>query len=216
MQNLYADKPLDYYAGAATAMVEALNSDAGLVLEVGCGTGATRAWARTQGKGRRWVGIELDPEAAEQARHELDEVICADVERLSVEQFEGEFDALLMSEVLEHLVDPWAALARLVRCVKHGGQVLASSPNASHWRVVGQLAAGRFDYTPSGVMDRTHLRWFTPLTYREMFEAAGVEVIHVGPLSPPGLAGRLLAQLSRGQLAHLTTTQVFLRGRRRP
>jgi hypothetical protein len=93
--------------------------------------------------------------------------------------------------------------------------VFASSPNIAHWTVLRRLAAGRFDYADKGVMDRTHLRWFTPATYRELFEQAGLEVLEVGPVTPLRPKARLLDRLTGGRLRHLFITQIMIRGRRR-
>jgi 2-polyprenyl-3-methyl-5-hydroxy-6-metoxy-1,4-benzoquinol methylase len=208
---IYQDKPVTYYQGAAGIMVEALRTgSSSAVLEVGCGNGATARLGKAAGKAQRWVGIELDSNSAAQARDALDEVLCGDVEQLALDHLHQQFDALLMSEVLEHLTDPWTTLERLLRCLKPGGFVLASSPNLAHWRVIWRLMKGRFDYEPDGVMDRTHLRWFTSATYREMFEAVGLQVLHSGPLCAPGPTARAIIQLSGGRLSHLFAVQNFV------
>ena len=80
-------------------------------------------------------------------------------------------------------VDPWAALARLSPLVKSGGVALASSPNVSHYSIVANLARGRFELTDFGAMDRTHMRWFTPATYRALFEGAGFAVEETVPVT---------------------------------
>jgi hypothetical protein len=99
--------------------------------------------------------------------------------------------------------------------VKVGGEIYASSPNIGHWHVIRNLAFGRFDYTESGVMDRTHLRWFTPATYREMFEGAGVLVTSVRPVTPLRLKARVINAASGGRLWRLFTTQIMICGRKR-
>jgi hypothetical protein len=122
---------------------------------------------------------------------------------------------VLMSEVLEHLVEPWSTLSRVVNLLKPGALVLASSPNVAHVRIIASLLRGRWDLADSGPMDRTHLRWFTPSTYREMFEACGVEVVELGPMVPPGRRSRALIAVSGGRLRHLTMRQIRLVGYRR-
>ena len=126
----------------------------------------------------------------------------------------GKFDVLIISEVLEHLTDPWTTLERLVQCLKPGGAVFASSPNIAHWQVLKDLVLGRFVYADVGVMDKTHLRWFTPNSYREMFEGAGVEVLEVRALTSARWKARTLDTLTGGRFRHLFMAQIMITGRR--
>jgi SAM-dependent methyltransferase len=212
----YALKSPGYFAGARRDLVLALpENDRAAVLEVGCGTGVTGALALGSGRAGRWVGIELFPAAAAEAQRVLSEVIVGDVERLDLPWPEASFDALVLSEVLEHLIEPWSALERLAPLVRPGGLVLASSPNVAHWRVVTSLLRGRFDLTDQGVFDRTHMRWFTPASFRTLFERAGFAVDAIAPVTPFAARTRLLSRLGRGRLDHLFMVQIALRGHRR-
>ncbi|MEO1531532.1 MAG: hypothetical protein AAFU72_05130, partial [Pseudomonadota bacterium] len=98
-----------------------------------------------------------------------------------------------------------------------GARVFASSPNVAHRAVLRQLLRGRWDLTDSGTMDRTHLRWFTPATYREMLEGAGVEIDHIGPLdtSPAGFKQRVVNFVTGGCFDHLYWYQINAIGHRR-
>lgn len=208
----YREKGDDYFSGARRDYVAALPvAPNASVLELGCGHGATGALALQQAKCGNYVGIELVKSVAIQAREVLTAVHTGDVETMGLPYGPETFDALICSEVLEHLVDPGAVLARLVRLLKPGGSVFASSPNVSHWRVVAGLLRGRFDYGEIGTMDATHLRWFTPHSFRRLFEACGVQVDSVGPLGCSPFNRRLLATLA-GPLEHLVCVQIDLRG----
>lgn len=212
----YEHKSHRYFASPRVDFVERLPHDmTARVLEVGCGTGATGALALARGRAGHYAGIELFPAAAEEARRVLSEVVAADIERIELPWQPAAFDALILSEVLEHLVEPWAALAKLARVVRPGGLVLASSPNVAHWRVVRELLRGRFDLADQGVFDRTHMRWFTPASYAAMFERAGFSVTYVGPVTPFPERTRILSSLSGGRLDHLLMTQISLEAVRR-
>lgn len=214
---IYEAKPDSYFANARHDIVGLLpTGPQSAVLELGCGAGGTGRAALQAGKAGRYVGIELSDGAASAAAEHLTKVVRGDVETLDLSNLKGEFDALIISEVLEHLTDPWTTLARLATCLKPGAQVYASSPNIAHWSVIKALVAGRFDYGEKGVMDRTHLRWFTPSTYRELFEAAGLEVLEVRPVTPLKSRSRLLDQLTGGRLRHLLHTQIMVVARRPP
>jgi 2-polyprenyl-3-methyl-5-hydroxy-6-metoxy-1,4-benzoquinol methylase len=212
----YGTKADAYFTGARGDFVARLPDDCPLgVLEIGCGDGVTGYLARKAGKCQRYVGVELFPAAAEKARRHLDEVVVGDVESVKLPWPAASFDAIILSEVLEHLMSPEAALARLAPLVRPGGMVLASSPNVAHWRVIRELLAGRFELADSGVFDRTHLRWFTPRSFRSLFEGAGFEVTSVEPVTPFAPRAQLISRLSGGRLDHLFMTQILLEGRKR-
>lgn len=205
----YARKGRDYFGSPRVDYVDALpmNPQA-RILEIGCGDGATGGLALKAGRCGAYVGVELFAPMAEQAKEVLSAVHVGDVERLTLPYGPGHFDALILSEVLEHLANPEATLRRLAPLVRAGGLVFASSPNVSHWRIILGLIGGRFDYTDQGVMDRTHLRWFTPRSYRRMFEEAGFSVSSMHNLSAHRWRTRLL-DLPGG---HLFWGQIDLRG----
>lgn len=206
----YDAKDASYYGYARADYVEALptNRDAA-VLELGCANGATGSLVLRAGKAGRYVGIELVPEAAAEARRALTEVHCGNVEQMTLPYGPGTFDALILSEVIEHLVDPWSVVHRLTSTLKSGAIVLASSPNISHWRNIVELLRGRFRYADEGMMDSTHLRWFTPESYRELFENAGVVVDRLTPVHCSHWWQRLAM---RTPLAHTVYHRIDLRG----
>ncbi|MEL7048377.1 MAG: class I SAM-dependent methyltransferase [Pseudomonadota bacterium] len=212
----YAEKDTAYFSGARTDFVSCLPADGGSrVLEVGCGTGATGAYALAQGRASYYAGVELFPSAAVEAEAVLSDVIVGDVETLQFDWQPANFDALFLSEVMEHLREPAAVLEKLNRYLRPGALVLASSPNISHWRVIRELAKGRFPQEDRGVFDRTHLRWFTPESYCALFERAGFVVEWAGPVTPPSWRTRLISRLTGGALDHLFMTQVCLIARKR-
>lgn len=215
LQDFYTDKSGDYFEGLRADILEALPVNVGArILEIGCGLGSTGEAALASGRAGFYCGVELDRKAAATAAQRLSQVHCDNVESIDLDVLGGDYDVLIMSEVLEHLVDPWGVLAALMPRMKRGGLVFASSPNVSHHGVVRALLAGRFDYLPYGVMDRTHLRWFTPATYREMFEQAGFRTLSVGPLSPIGRKARLINAFTGGRFSHLFAVQIMYKGMR--
>jgi ubiquinone/menaquinone biosynthesis C-methylase UbiE len=211
----YAVKPASYFSKARADFVDRLPRDpSAQVLEVGCGSGATGVLALSEGCCGRYVGVEIFDRAADEAREVLSEVITGNVETLAFPWQPAEFDALIMSEVLEHLVDPGRVLRRLSRFVRSGGLLLASSPNIAHWRVIRELVSGRFNLEDQGVFDRTHLRWFTPETFAGLAEAAGFEVEELGPVTPFSPRTEFISKLTGGHFDHLFMTQIAMVARK--
>ena len=211
----YSSKDRAYFRNARLDYVEALPANpSASILELGCGNGATGVAAQQAGKCCRYVGIEMFEPEALQAAKVLTRVHIGNVETLELPYEEATFDALIMSEVLEHLIEPDVVLTRLVRLVKPAGLVYASSPNIAHWRPIWDLIQGRFEYQQQGLMDRTHLRWFTPASFRRMFENAGVEVDSLRPYVPVSKPKALLFGLLGARYAHLSCSQMNVHGHR--
>ena len=212
----YATKPASYFSNARADFVDRLAQDpSASILEAGCGTGATGALALSEGRCGRYVGIELFESAAAEAREVLSEVVTGNVETMTFHWQPASFDALILSEVLEHLVDPRQVVKALAPLVRPGGQVLASSPNISHWRVIRELVMGRFEMADQGVFDRTHLRWFTPSTFAAIFEDAGFRVDEIGPVTAFSPRTEMISRLASGRFDHLFMTQIAVIGTKR-
>lgn len=211
----YATKPAHYFAGARADFVEDLpDSSTASILEVGCGSGSTGRLAIARGKCARYCGIELNLQAASAAAHELHEVVHGNVETVELPWAPEQFDALIMSEVLEHLVDPWSTLRKLHPLLKPGGVVIAGSPNVAHYRVIVMLLRGDWQLNDSGLMDRTHLRWFTPRTYERLFIETGYEVLSTILIGQDGLKARIASRLLFGRLDWLWARQIKVKARR--
>lgn len=215
LQDQYALKDKTYYGGGRADYVAALPDDpSAAILEIGAGDGATGALALRAGKACRYVGVEMFEPIAVKARGVLSEVLVGNVETMELPFKSATFDALILSEVLEHLVDPEALLVRLLPLLKPGGRLFASSPNIAHFKVIYELVMGRFRYEGKGTMDHTHLRWFTPATYREMFERVGFVVDQTSPLVRlRGSKGRILSLFGH-RFDHLGWGQINLHGHR--
>jgi len=207
----YSAKSGRYFTGVRRAFLDALPANPGArLLELGCGNGNTAACARAEGKCGWCCGVELCEAPAAEARSKLDHVVVGDIENLVLDLPPASLDVLLMSEVLEHLRDPAAVLSKLRPLLRPGAIVLAGSPNVCHYSVLLMLLRGRWNYEREGIMDETHLRWFSPVTYRRLFEEAGYVVGHVGPASPLHKKARLVNALLCGRFEYLFHTQIVL------
>ncbi len=159
----YTDKSESYFSHARTEIATLLPPQCGRVLEIGCGSGATLGWLRQSRGTLHTVGVEIAEAAANDAKANVDEMHCLDFERVELPSQNADFDVVLCLDVLEHMVNPWSAVDRLVsRYLKQGGVLIVSLPNVRHHSVVLPLFfRGRWDYEDAGLLDRTHLRFFT-------------------------------------------------------
>ena len=149
------------------------------VLELGCSTGFMSRVLRD--RGCRVVGIEQDADAAARARRFCARVIVGDLERIDLGRTLGgaRFDVIVAADVLEHLKDPVRILRALRRFLADGGWLVASLPNVAHGSVRLALLGGSFDYNPTGLLDHTHLRFFTRDGVQKLFDEAGFLIGHL-------------------------------------
>lgn len=144
------------------------------VLEVGCACGATLLAIRNKNPEARLYGIEFNEKAAAFARH-FSVVEALDVETLDRPAWHEKFDYIILGDVIEHLREPQRAMKNLALLLKPGGCVFVSTPNVMHFSVFRMMLAGRWKYEEAGILDRTHLRFFTRTELLALLEAAGLE-----------------------------------------
>jgi 2-polyprenyl-3-methyl-5-hydroxy-6-metoxy-1,4-benzoquinol methylase len=149
------------------------------VLEVGPGNGVVGAWLAAN-RGCCVVGVEYVPQAAQAAAPHFAHMLTGSIEDPQVQAQVADlapYDAIIFADVLEHLVDPWNVLTALRPLLSPAGHVLLSVPNIAHWTARANLLLGRFDYTDGYLMDRTHLRWFTRKSARDMATVSGYRIV---------------------------------------
>ncbi|WP_316977566.1 class I SAM-dependent methyltransferase [Shumkonia mesophila] len=176
----------DYYTNARTDVAAMIPSDAARILEVGCGSGNTLGYLKQNGIGTWHGGVEINAGMAKEAAAKVDRIWIGAIEDvLAAEGGVGaveNFDAILCLDVLEHLLDPWTVLKKLVGNLSPGGTVIASIPNIRFYKAVFPLLLkGKWSYEERGVLDSTHLRFFTRETAVAMVRDAGLEITAVEP-----------------------------------
>ena len=202
--HLAADTGFDpqYHQNPRVEIASFLNDAPGVVLDIGCGGGATGKLIKEKFPGTRVIGIELNPNAAAYARGFLDDVICASIEDVDLARHVGDvtIGTVLLLDVLEHLYDPWRALVHIRSWLAPATRVLASVPNIRNLANLDELAAGRWEYGPHGVLDVTHIRFFTRDTLRRLFEETGYAVTRLEPLTQPAWIDRFVIARRPGRL----------------
>lgn len=144
------------------------------VLEVGCACGATLLAVRNRNPNAELCGIEFDEQAAAFARR-FAVVEALDVETLHKPLWHEKFDCIILGDVIEHLRDPWRAMKNLAALLKPNGHVVVSIPNVMHVSVFRMMFAGRWTYEEEGILDRTHLRFFTLAESLALLRGVGLE-----------------------------------------
>lgn len=151
------------------------------VLDMGCATGFIGEYL-IKNKNCQVIGVELDEEEATLAKKRLSGVVITDLEsydafsQIKKAARNKNFDIILATSVIEHLKDPNTFLLNIKKVIKPDGKIIISTPNIAHWTIVKSLLKGDFNYEEYGILDRTHVRFFTPKSFRKLFEENGFKV----------------------------------------
>lgn len=155
------------------------------ILDVGCGNG--RMGQRIKEKGHYVAGVEISETAAEQARSALDQVYSFDIERPWPEELQqGDFDLVLLPEILEHVFDPVRVLGSVRGALKPNGDIVITTPNFMTWTNRLRFLVGAFRYQEQGMFDFGHIRWFTYRYLREVLDRAGFRLTQERHIIFPG------------------------------
>jgi O-antigen biosynthesis protein len=215
-----------YFGHARPEILALVPETARRVLDIGCGAGRLGEAIKARQEAQV-TGIELNPEAAVLAGQRLDRVITGDIEELAVDFAAGSFDVITCGDVLEHLCEPDRLLFRAREWLAPDGCLVASIPNVRHHSVVCSLLQGNWTYESAGLLDRTHLRFFTRREIEKLFFRAGFAIDgtwsvtmrgdrHTGAASPRSVKlGRLNVDgLTEQEAAEFHTYQYLVRARR--
>jgi 2-polyprenyl-3-methyl-5-hydroxy-6-metoxy-1,4-benzoquinol methylase len=174
------------------------------VLDLGCATGLLGEALKARGRASTVDGIELSRSAALEAKERLDHVWVVDLSRFDLNQIEARYDIVIAADVLEHLPDPWKTLRQLASILAVEGRVIASIPNVRYWKVIADLVLrGEFRYVDAGVLDRTHLRFFTRKTIARLFVECGYSIQYLGPKDIVRRGWRRVLMRVAGDFAHV-------------
>jgi 2-polyprenyl-3-methyl-5-hydroxy-6-metoxy-1,4-benzoquinol methylase len=185
-----------YFENERADVAQFVPAEGARILDVGCGAGALGRLLKERGA-REVIGIEEHAGAAALARERLDRVLELDLDRVDALPLEeGSFDCVVCADVLEHLRDPERALMLLRRYVKPDGRLVASIPNVRHANaLVPLLLDGRWKYEDAGILDRTHLRFFTTTEVGALLRRTGFAIeLAEGTVTPEHPAIPIIAE----------------------
>ncbi len=179
MNNLIS-KPDVYYSATRSDMLKYINNSPKRILEIGCGTGRFAM----NFKGIEYWGVEPNNEAAQQATSHSNRIIIGTYESSSSQIPNNYFDLIVCNDVIEHMIDPIGFLRSVKVKMASGGKLIASIPNIRYApQLYSLLFNGTFDYEASGLMDYTHLHFFTQKSFRKIAESCGWKVEVSEPLA---------------------------------
>jgi 2-polyprenyl-3-methyl-5-hydroxy-6-metoxy-1,4-benzoquinol methylase len=165
-----------YYTRERPSITGLIEPGPHAILDLGCGSGAVGRKLKETGKASELVGVEIFKSAADEASRHYAKVYCGDIEAMTL-PYEKRFDYVLCGDILEHLKDPYEVVGRIHGWLKDDGHFICSVPNVRNWRVLaGLIFRGAWEYRDAGIMDRTHLRFFTRRSCWKMVRDGGFEV----------------------------------------
>lgn len=171
------------------------------VLDVGCSTGDLAR--RLVERGSIVVGIELNEQAAAEARAVCEDVLIGDVETMELPFGPKSFDVVMCGDIVEHLRQPGDFLERVRPLLRPGGRLVLSTPNVANWAMRAGLLFGRWRYTERGILDRTHVHLFTRRTLVETLEHAGYQIIELDFTVPVPVVGTPLVEATAHAVGRL-------------
>ncbi|NJK70713.1 MAG: class I SAM-dependent methyltransferase [Thermales bacterium] len=192
----YDKKPSFYYTATRIELLPFINDSAKSLLDVGCSTGVFGKLAKEKTSIQKVTGIELNKEEAKTAKTNLDTVYTGTFEDNAKKLKKGGYDIISFNDVLEHLIDPYDMLHRAKPFLSKNGYILASIPNV---RYIKNLLKYNFkkdwQYEDLGILDRTHLRFFTKKSMIRMFQECGYEVNRIEGINSIGRTKRMLLSI---------------------
>lgn len=167
-----------YYIGIRTELIDMIQEEQDScfsVLEIGCGCGTTLSHIKWQYPNARVCGVELSEKAVALGRN-LAELMVGNIETMELPYIQQSFDYILCGDVLEHLHEPEKVIAKLRKYLKPSGKFIACIPNIANITVITPLLHGKFVYKEAGLLDRTHIHFFTRKSIEELFDMCGCRI----------------------------------------
>ena len=172
----FTDKNDGYYNNEKSRFIQLIPEGPNKILDLGCAAGRLGRKLRELNKTSELVGVEIFEPAAMEAAKYYDRVYVADIEHINLD-YMGYFDFVFCGDILEHLRDPWTMLNKIHIWLKKDAFLVSTIPNIRYWLILRDLIIfGKWEYTEAGVLDQTHLRFFTRNSFLKMLQKANYNV----------------------------------------
>ncbi|HDP70607.1 MAG TPA: glycosyltransferase [Actinobacteria bacterium] len=218
-----------YYSSVREDIPAMLTGNPQKILEIGCAEGAMGEFIKEKQQ-CEYIGVEINSQAAHKAEEKLDRIIIADVERTNLRDYgvaEKSCDYIIYGDVLEHLYDPWSVLYEHKQFLKDDGYIIASIPNVRNLGIIESLMNGNWTYKDEGILDSTHLRFFTLQEVKKMFTKCGYKIVEIKCTTNPffdlnKIQGRMnidlpkitIKNVSREEALELSTVQFVVKAQK--
>ena len=210
VEKMYASKQADYFSLEREIFKNAITGTGLCILDVGCGTGVLGAFFRNHQQCRVY-GIEINEAAFQVAKENLTEVLKANVETMELPYQADFFDAIIMGDVLEHLINPVEAIKKLLPVLKPGGKIYITVPNIRHWKELRDLVfKDKWEYASWGILDFTHLRFFTKTSIVKLMQQHQINVLSARWVIQQPSKSSLINKLTFGLLEGMLASHTFL------
>ncbi len=201
-------KPDGYHTQCRPEMMKYIPENARTILDVGCGEGLFGYQLKQRMNSEIW-GIEIDEKAGNVAKTKIDKVFVGDLSGIIDTLPDNYFDCIVFNDVLEHLADPFSTLVNIKSKIREGGVIVSSIPNIRYFFTLWNLVINKqWRYEDAGILDKTHLRFFTRKSIIEMFGTLGYEIVKIeGVNQIKSWKVKLINRLSFGFLSDTMFTQ---------
>ena len=177
-------KPNGYYESTREDMLKYIPVGIKTSIEFGCGSGGFSVLVKDKFNAETWA-VEINQQAAQQAEKKLDKLINSDAVKSLIDIPDSYFDCIILFDILEHLIDPYTLLCALKNKLSSRGVIIASIPNIRYYRTFIEFVIhGNWDYKDHGILDRTHLRFFTYKSILKMLKTLGFEILTLEGIHP--------------------------------
>lgn len=168
-----------YFRHLNQKLFDCLPKGMGRVLEFGCSAGMLGKAYKSMNPNTVWHGVEINQDAVANAKDNLDDAWLLNANDLKPNKtmLSEQYDAIIYGDVIEHLIDPVQSMPKHLELLKPGGEMIACIPNVQHWTIVKDLLQGNWDYRNAGLMDNTHLRFFTRKSIRKLLLKLGLTLV---------------------------------------
>ncbi|GAX60008.1 SAM-dependent methyltransferase [Candidatus Scalindua japonica] len=187
---LKSERIAEYGDNPRTEIVDLVREAPENVFEIGCGSGATGMAIKQKFPKVTYIGLDSNGDSIDIAQSRLDRVIVSDIEKVPLDTFGLEkecFDLIICADILEHLYDPWKVLHCLHDYLTTDGKIIASIPNVQYINHIINFMHGKWKYDDNGLLDATHIRFFTLNEIVKMFTGTGYNIIHCSGATNPKL-----------------------------
>lgn len=180
IQTQEEDSLPEYYNRTNLDLLDTMNPNLKTILEIGCGAGSLGERYKRINPHCEYIGLELNEEAAKIAEQRLDKVIRGNAETITDLNIPNQsIDCLVYGDVLEHLVLPEEVIKKHLSLLTENGQMIACIPNIGHWTILAKLFLGQWRYEEEGLLDKTHLRFFTLESIKKLYQDCGINIIKI-------------------------------------